>query len=611
MGVIKEIEIKNFRSIDTLIIKEENIRNLNILVGSNDIGKSNVLRALNLFFNGETDMGKKFDFNTDFNKNKERLPGKGQYVLVKLKIEVLYEKDKYVIWTKKWGANSLLEKDDEWKLFTNQDEPSEFIKSSRAKRWLKERLIYRYVPAIKAPSYFQYLYGQLHDVLATTYSEQFNESTTQLIDRIQSITEEITNSLEKQLGIKNRLAIPSDLRNFFTSLDFATTINGETFHLANRGDGIKTRHIPVVLKFLADNAKILNKGSMEVTTIWGYEEPENNLEMGHAFELAKTFLEYSEKVQIFTTTHSPAFYSMNNNQKVSCWFLKRNTKNYTTINILNKDTSVNIDEEMGVLPYITPFIAKVNEELKLEKRKIEQLSSKLDSLTSNKKCIIFTEDSGGELEMIKVVAKSNDFKIEEVEFISFEGKANLKSAIHSSKWLKNKGEFSNIQFIIFHIDKDVDGELQKEYHRSLLPENAIIFVTNEYDLDSYFINEKHILELYPTLDAADLVEKIETSINETETKSIEKISDGLYSQLSNSDRANNQLASPRVLSRKANELYNSRPNKYYYGKTVLGRLKGKLHGTIEKGKPFNPYQISSELVIPELKSIALKIWGTP
>lgn len=46
---IKSIRIKNFRSIRNEFFSVEN---MNIFVGMNDVGKSNVLKALNLFFNG-------------------------------------------------------------------------------------------------------------------------------------------------------------------------------------------------------------------------------------------------------------------------------------------------------------------------------------------------------------------------------------------------------------------------------------------------------------------------------------------------------------------------------------------------------------------------------
>ena len=65
MHFIDKIEIYYFRSIYRVIIK--NITDFNILTGKNDVGKSNILKALNLFFNGGTDHLNAFDFNEDFN----------------------------------------------------------------------------------------------------------------------------------------------------------------------------------------------------------------------------------------------------------------------------------------------------------------------------------------------------------------------------------------------------------------------------------------------------------------------------------------------------------------------------------------------------------------
>lgn len=61
--IIKSIRIKNFRSIRNELIEA---KNMDIFVGLNDAGKSNVLKALNLFFNGQIDYGVMFDFKRIF-----------------------------------------------------------------------------------------------------------------------------------------------------------------------------------------------------------------------------------------------------------------------------------------------------------------------------------------------------------------------------------------------------------------------------------------------------------------------------------------------------------------------------------------------------------------
>jgi predicted ATP-dependent endonuclease of OLD family len=57
--IIKELQIKNFRSIVSCQLP---LNALSLFVGLNDVGKSNVLKALNLFFNNETETGKSISF---------------------------------------------------------------------------------------------------------------------------------------------------------------------------------------------------------------------------------------------------------------------------------------------------------------------------------------------------------------------------------------------------------------------------------------------------------------------------------------------------------------------------------------------------------------------
>ena len=69
MVTIKSIHIKNFRSI---VDKKIELSNFNCFVGKNDSGKSNVLKALNLFFNNKTDFGTEFDFESDYSRFAKR-----------------------------------------------------------------------------------------------------------------------------------------------------------------------------------------------------------------------------------------------------------------------------------------------------------------------------------------------------------------------------------------------------------------------------------------------------------------------------------------------------------------------------------------------------------
>jgi len=69
MNIIDRIEINYFRSIYTVTIK--NTGDLNIFVGGNDVGKSNILRSLNLFFNNMTDLDTSHEFLSDLSRLRE------------------------------------------------------------------------------------------------------------------------------------------------------------------------------------------------------------------------------------------------------------------------------------------------------------------------------------------------------------------------------------------------------------------------------------------------------------------------------------------------------------------------------------------------------------
>lgn len=603
MTVIKRIEIRNFRSIHHLII-EDGLKNLNVFVGNNDIGKSNILRALNLFFNNKTDIGKEIDFWEDFNKNIKRSSGKGQYIKIIIDIDLKYEKDKFVRWTRQWN-NQGIRTVDQKDVFKNDGTPSTFISSSRAPGWL-ERIIFRYIPAIKSSLYFQHLFEELHDLLNSAYSKQFQENTKSLITSIQDITTEITEELSESLSLENKISLPTDLKVFFGSLDFSLTQNGRSFNLTGRGDGIKVRHIPVVLKFLAKKAKLSRRGALDIQTIWGFEEPENNLEMSHAFEVAKKFIEYSSEIQMFITTHSPAFYSLKEDKKnTSCWFVDRGSENSTTATNL-KDGSIDLDAKMGILAYITPFVNEKNEEIKKEKEEREKLTEQIKQLNPQTKCLIFTEDSAEELQMIKSIAEANSFNMDETTFFSYEGKDNLKNVIYTCKWLI-KEKFKNVQHVIFHRDRDIDGDLSEEYLSKKLPQNYHLFFTKGYDLDATFLNARHIKSIYPELEENEIEQKIDEAINDTADKSIQKLKDGLF-QMYHDNKTLNRTHSPSKLEKEAKKLYEGDKYRYSYGKTVLGNLKGKLqHKT--NSRSFNVFSPSDSLKIDVFANISAQIWA--
>ena len=135
---IKHIRIKNFRSIVDLNMDTDN---MNIFVGLNDAGKSNVLKALNLFFNGDTEPGVAYDFNTDYSKYAPIRKKKAKEIMISIVFAIperyIYHDD--VVWTKIWREDGLYkDNSSEWNFKPYSKVPT-----------LLKRVRYKYVPAIK------------------------------------------------------------------------------------------------------------------------------------------------------------------------------------------------------------------------------------------------------------------------------------------------------------------------------------------------------------------------------------------------------------------------------------------------------------------------------
>lgn len=340
---IKQISIKNFRSLRNLVLDTADI---NVFSGLNDVGKSNILKALNLFFNGETDPGCKLDFETDYCVNAPVVKKKAKVIEIALKIEVPEPfKDRGVVtWKKTWQRTG----------FTTDTKDKAFRPKSKAGK-LFQRIKYRYVPAVKSENYFKSLLKDLYESLASDVDSDLSKKTADYSETIKRFTGKISSTVRDSFGVKSALEYPKDQSTVFSELEFVTDIeNGKRVLLAHRGDGVKSIHIPSILKFIAEkDNEALGKNSVSYSTFWGYEEPENGLELRRCYELAQSFEKISSQIQIFLTSHSPAFYSLASNLRAKVgWFVK-DESGFTYLKEVE-----DVSERLGYMPLIEPYVSK-------------------------------------------------------------------------------------------------------------------------------------------------------------------------------------------------------------------------------------------------------------
>lgn len=336
MNIISKIEINYFRSIYSVSLTSTN--HLNVFVGGNDAGKSNILRALNLFFNNKTDLNTTYDFSQDITKYRieEAREAKGRITLwIKITFRNVdnwssLPKTFYV--KKSWDRNGDITPSHE--KGTKLRDISRFL----------NKITFHYVPAIRGRDIFAYYLGMVHDCLLNDTRAGLSDASSALTTTINKAVDEMSDNIKSQLGVESKIEVPQNFRELFEALDFSTKFGVFDIPLQKRGDGIQARHIPHILDFIAKQDSKHH--------IWAYEEPENSLEMSNAFKLAKQFENrFSKENQIFITTHSPAFYDLSS-ENVSRWLVTpeqyRDTEHLSSTVVPASLGGTEPDERLGI-----------------------------------------------------------------------------------------------------------------------------------------------------------------------------------------------------------------------------------------------------------------------
>ncbi|MFC1707755.1 ATP-dependent endonuclease, partial [Planctomycetota bacterium] len=291
--LLDEIEIRRFRSLDR--VRMRNLRDMNVVFGKNDAGKSNVLRALNLFFNGETDIGRPFDWAIDHTLGSEIST---TYVKVTFHVPDTYWRScgRKLTVRRQWNSKG------ETTQTVGRRSAGKAPPSNIITRFLR-LFHYHHIPAIKDSGLFEHLLGATYAILVEDAG--FKTLVEEFAATVQGHTTALSKSLETRRGLKSLLSGPTDLRVLFRSLDFLTGGDTKFSLLLQRGDGIKVTHIPELLDFISER-------SATPYHIWGFEEPENSLSYSNAISEADRLQEASANPhrQVFVTSHSPAFYGL-------------------------------------------------------------------------------------------------------------------------------------------------------------------------------------------------------------------------------------------------------------------------------------------------------------
>lgn len=540
--LIKKITIHRFRSFSDAEIEADL---LNIYSGKNNAGKSNILKALNLFFNNKTNYDTPYDSSRDYNSAFRGAAGGKREI--RITVEFMPSGNGALKYgfsvTKRFSEGSdapTIEYSSPNEIVQNEINKKNGNITRQFTAYLN-RLEYIYIPAIRDKAFISSLLLKFEQIINNeAQSKEFTKSIKSLSEVLSNTSKGVSRDFEKYIGINATAALSSKATdvlgatvvNVFPGIQIREKKGREktdkkqarnvAINLFSSGDGIVMSYL---IYFLAYLTKQNNK-----KYIWGYEEPENSLEYSNAQKLAIEFSKkFTKNAQIFLTTHSPAFINLMNDDNVKFYrvFQRPLSQKEIEAGIIEKRPTYvcSIDtlrKQLGNLEINDPSYEALNRELHLaeqaieietklnelenEKIEAEKLIKKYESvITDQNKLVLLSE--GDNIDHIKLAIKTLDKSLlKSIKFIDNAkdrtGKNQLKSIYDHLKMLKLNSKI----MIIF--DCDVEAEYGK------LESTDKLFV---YIMPNNSDNKKTrggIENIYPEqyIDEDDFIKK-ETSTN--------------------------------------------------------------------------------------------------
>lgn len=560
--MIEKIEIQNFKNISKLTLELEN---LNVLVGSNNSGKSSILQAIQFAISvAQTTNFENSRWNNTTNKlptslTPEQLiyaPFRDVYSLAlggKLKTE--YETAIQIEFTEKDTQNVskvLIRKGKNKNIATE-------IHNKQIGELLRkiEEPFTIYVPGLAGIPSFEELKSPGLVRRAAARGDANN-----VFRNIIWLLHENPESWESFI---------TDVKDIFPEIEIIATFNQE-----------RDEHLNIQIQ---DSDKILpidaaGTGFLQVLQILSYiniykpkilllDEPDAHLHPNNQRKLAKKLydLSVSKGFQIIMSTHSR--------------HLLYELESISKINWINSGKL--IEEDINIINVLMDIGAL----------------DKGDLLRNDKlKLIVLTEDE--DQIPIKTLIQASEIPLEEIEVWSYKGCSDVKTAnVLSAFILKSAPTIK----IAIHRDRDYfnDTEIQEiingyndniEYH----------FVTDRTDIEAQLLVPEHINYLYPIITIERAGEIINSSYTDTFAKSRKKYINTLTDK-SLKDRQGHKAGDNLEIAEKN---ITENPQRYAHGKIVIGDLKSKLQK--EMGKNADLFKPSKFIASPIFDKIKQDLW---
>ena len=444
---LKKIEIKRFRSINNLSLELDTECNFISICGPNNVGKTNVLRALNLFFNPNN-----YSFAEDAPYLKQHT--RGGTISTEIFLTIEDNDNSYVIERKfelKKGTIDVSEAIN--KLIPPTKRKKEYQKKPIDKAEIKkilDKFVFFYIPAINIsfPKLIDLIINDVYELefeksrfsgLKGELKKSFNEYNSGLVEILNQLASEI-NPLFQQFNLNWTVEFKSnaEVKKFqdLISQDISFYINDKSiFNNENKGSGLQK------LGFILLHQKIIEKLSKsKKNIIFCIDEPDAFLHRGLQLKLKEVLYSISNKHQVFVATHSPEFIDSINLKNVILLDQEIQDANYYArpkeyIHPINT-ISIDLSDDEGA--------RKIREYLGLEDSKADLLNS----------CNIFVE---GECDRIYLEELCKFFEIKAKKIFPINGVTKyVKTLEFYNDWYADLGLGKKPKIILL-FDNDEEG----------------------------------------------------------------------------------------------------------------------------------------------------------
>jgi len=545
--VLKSLILKNFRAYKDIEVNFD--KNMNVIIGQNDIGKSTILEALDIFFGQRVIKIDVTDLNNEAEEKEISIGVKFDLKNSnKLKIDYFLNKDNKLEIHKKFEIQQKDKKIEETILLRVKDITDLNLTKKQSIRTLSEKYekgkngklngykLLKHHNKVskeileKLPLYFLFQSDKVNKDTDEDIQKIFRQTTKNLEskEKFQEIINELKEELESKLedigkatitkmkdiglDIPNNIipkVVPKNLDSFFSF-----NLESEDISLNKRGSGFRRM---ITLNYLRAEIENDNK---DKNIIYAIEEPETAQHPNQQIKLITALIKLSEKDnhQILLTTHTPEIAKMVNENNLI--LIDKNEKKNPIV-IKKKENKLKlISNTLGIHPFYSDKVV-VCFEGEFDIKFIKGINQNID-------------------EYKKII----DLEKENIALIPLQG-GNLKNWV-DRHYLKN----SNI--IEVHIyDSDIGSTNENQY------ENECNKVKTRKDKSYCFMTKKREMENY--IHKSLIEEEFGINLDEIQDYNKEDITTYIYNKI------------PKVKEETIDKK-----------KTIINQIKNRLNGKLSK-----------------------------